>query len=61
MLWGADVRGDLGPVTPGSQMMIFADARSGRILWQDAAAGQGPPPSEQVVKNAAQGTVRPLR
>lgn len=48
------------PVTSGSQMMIFADARSGRVLWQDSAAGQGPPLNEQVVRNTARALVGPL-
>lgn len=48
------------PVTSGSQMMVFADTRSGRVLWQAASVTQYEPLTAQVVKNTAQALVRPL-
>jgi len=46
------------PASSGVHAMIFADTRSGRILWRDE--GPGGPVNERGVKNIVQWLVRPL-
>jgi hypothetical protein len=60
MLQGLTFGATSVPATSGARVMIFADTRSGRVLWQDMATGQSPALSERVVKNTVQALVRPL-
>ena len=46
--------------TSGGSMILFADARAGKVLWRAWSDGKRPPLSEQSVRAEAQALLEPL-